>query len=165
METVFDGSAASVAASLAIPEYALIMVLLVVGAAVDARHRVIPDAVPAGIVALHVLAIAAAWAFDGASLAPMAAAALAGGVAVGGGLLAFTMAYERFGEPGSFGGGDIKLMAALGFALGCGRALAVLLVACVVFCLQIAVVSLRAPTRDGPFAPAIALAALVVLAA
>ena len=152
----------------ALLEDSLIMLLLIAAAVVDARRRVIPDGISVGIVAVHVLAIALASA-AGVDALPLVGAAAVGGAAIGGGLLLFTLVYERLVQPGAFGGGDIKLMAALGFSLGWERSLAVLLGACIVFAgwmgarLLLAHVHGREALHNGPFAPALALSAFALL--
>ena len=151
-------------------EYALVLALLAAGAVVDARTRLVPDVVPLGIAAVHVAWVVATVAFGWASAPAAVGSSVAGALAVGGGLLAFTLAYERVAQPDAFGGGDVKVLAALGFALGAGRAVAVLAVACAAFCLWMLGCAARAWLagaawcHDGPFVPAIAVGTFVVLA-
>lgn len=95
--------------------------------------------------------------------------------AFGGGLLALALAFEAASKRDAFGGGDVKLMAALALFLGPGRSALCLLVACVAVLVQAAflrVRELRAGTRPEagdsprgafPFAPALALGAAVAV--
>lgn len=151
-------------------EYALVLALLSAGAVVDVRERVIPNAVPAGIVLVHVLLCLLAVALGSGDAMRLAARSALGLLVLGGGLLAFTMAYERLVCLDAFGGGDIKLMGALGFAFGWQQGVAVLAIACIAFCLGLGAGSLRSrarggpPRQDGPFAPAIAFATFMFLA-
>lgn len=66
------------------------------------------------------------------SLAPSAAEGVAGALALSGGLLAATLAYEALTGRRAMGGGDVKLMAAVGLFLGVEGGLACLMAACVV---------------------------------
>lgn len=61
-------------------------------------------------------------------------------------------------SPEAFGGGDIKLLCALGAWLGLEKLLSVILIAVVIFGLY----ALIMRKRIGPFGPAIALAAIVI---
>ena len=56
-----------------------------------------------------------------------------GAVILGGGLLVFTTIWEAFTKKSAMGGGDIKLLAAMGLFLGIAGGLAALAVACIVF--------------------------------
>ena len=144
-------------------ENALVFAAVAAGAVVDARRSIVPDAVPVAIVVIHAVFLLANSLIGSADAIAGLAAACAGGLAVGGGLLAFTLAYEAATEPGAFGGGDIKLVAALAFAFGWERAAALLAGACLVFALQMLA---RGQVRGrAPFAPAIAIATLATAAA
>lgn len=146
--------------ALAFLEQALLFSLVVVGAVVDARRRTIPDAVCAGIVLLHLAFICAYVVVDGRTPGGMLAEAVLGGFALGGGLLVFTLAYEALASADqALGGGDIKLVFALGFALGLGRGALVLMLACAVFALYAGLLGRR---RAYPFGPALAAGAYLV---
>lgn len=56
-----------------------------------------------------------------------------GAIILGGGLLVFTTIWEAFTKKAAMGGGDIKLLAAMGLFLGIAGGLAALAVACIVF--------------------------------
>lgn len=171
----------AMAASVRYLEQAAILMLVLAGALVDVHRRIIPDGVSLGIVVAHALALAgaslaaypAATMREGAflQLAYPFATGLASALALGGGLLAFTLAYEHVRGPGAFGGGDVKLLAALGFALGLGRALILLFVACGVFACYAAAIAFllriagQARVDALPFCPAIAAACYLVLLA
>lgn len=191
--------------SLTLVAYGLLLVLLAVAAAIDLRTRRIPNAVPVAIVALWVvwrvaLGLSGVWSGIGfwaevwapappvivppglviGGLTP--AGGVVGAIVLGGGLLVLTAGYEAFAHRESFGGGDIKLMAALGLFLGLERGVICLLAACVLSLLFAAVRALvlrrRQPESEGdeadappllaatvPFAPFIALGALVAFVA
>ena len=158
--------------SLAFLEQALLFFLVAAGAAVDARRRIIPNAVCGGILVLHVAFICAYAALGARGALSGLADAAAGGLVLGGGLLAFTLAYESFTASGpALGGGDIKLVSALGFALGLGRGTLVLAFACVLFTLYAEAIAVRARIRGGnlsrfyPFGPALAAGLYLVLLA
>jgi leader peptidase (prepilin peptidase)/N-methyltransferase len=150
-------------------EQFLVLALLVVVAAIDIRTRIIPDVIPAGIAVVHALFLCASGALGRDVLSPMVDSVV-GGLAIGGGLLVFTCAYERLARDGAFGGGDIKLLAALGFCFGAERGMFLLLLSCGAFSLWMAASALRAKLRarpvrhNGPFAPSIAIATCVLLA-
>jgi prepilin signal peptidase PulO-like enzyme (type II secretory pathway) len=164
-------------------EWSFLLCLVNAGAVVDARHRVIPDAVWVGIVVLHgaflgagaALGLAAPTAAGPtftAPATPLLVESLFGAVALGGGLLAFTLAYEALSHaPQALGGGDVKLVFALGFALGLGRGMLALAVACAVFALYAGVLALHdrihgLPTqRTRAFGPALAAGTCLVLLA
>lgn len=85
------------------------LVLLVVISEQDWRNRKIPDKY---VALVFVWSVGAVWVFPEISLAER----LAGAVAVSGFLLLLVLLC-----PGSFGGGDIKLMAVAGLGLGFRR--------------------------------------------
>lgn len=133
--------------------YGLVLAFLAVIAAVDVRERRVPNVLSGGLVALWLLwRVVLGFAgrhmglgFRAEFLAPaptvtvppgleIVGASFAGGiigaVILGGGLLVLTALYEAITHKESFGGGDIKLMAALGLFLGAERGLICLLAAC-----------------------------------
>lgn len=102
---------------------------------------------------------------------------LAGAVLVGGGILLFSLAFDAVTGKTSLGGGDVKLLLAVGLFLGVAMSLLSLLVACVLG-LVFAAIRLRSPqgeagAQDGgdgspgakafPFGPAIAAAAMLTV--
>ncbi|WP_304425540.1 A24 family peptidase [uncultured Adlercreutzia sp.] len=134
--------------------YGLVVALLGMVAVIDGRTRRIPNALSGALVVLWVL-----WrlvlglagkhlglGFKAEVLGPAPdvmvppgleiggisfASGILGAVILGGGLLVLTTVYELVTRKESFGGGDIKLMAALGLFLGVQRGLVCLLAACV----------------------------------
>lgn len=134
--------------------YGLVVLLLVAATVTDVRARRIPNLVPLAIVALWglwriVLGFAGmhtGLGFVEEMFAPApdvtvppgfeiggitVASGILGAVVLGGGLLVLTVGYEAFAHKQAFGGGDIKLMAALGLFLGLERGIVCLMVACV----------------------------------
>ena len=149
--------------ALAFLEQALLFSMVAAGAVVDARRRIIPDAVWVGIVLLHLTFICAYAAVDGLSPGTMLVEAALSGFVLGGGLLAFTLAFETLtGAEQALGGGDIKLVFALGFALGLGRGALALMLACAVFALY---AGLLGRQRAYPFGPALAVGTCLVFLA
>ena len=116
-------------------EHALMVALLSVAVVADVRARIIPNAVSVGIVALHAVGMPVVAACGGGALASAVAESAVGAVVLGGGLLAFTVAYEALRGGEAMGGGDLKLVAALGFAFGIADGAASLFAACVAFAL------------------------------
>lgn len=111
--------------------------------------------------------------FKGLSLA----GGLIGSIALGGGLLLVTAVYEAISKKRAMGGGDIKLLAAVGLFLGLERGAVCLLVACAVSLASALVLphtrwgrkglaqteSGYPIMRDLPFGPAIAIGSAVAL--
>jgi len=81
-----------------------------------------------------------------------------GAVAVGGGVLAVSLAADKLMGRETMGGGDVKLLALLGLYLGPGGGLLLLILACFVG-LAFAALSRTGRGREFPFGPSIALAA------
>ena len=130
--------------------------LLIVASAVDLRQRIIPNGVVIGLAAVW-----AAWQAGrlllGVGWQPVIDG-LVGAAIIGGGLLVFTLLYERITR-------DIKLMAACALYLGLERGALCLLIACALGVLLAAIIPhtrfARADERAAmPFGPAIALATL-----
>ena len=148
---------------------ALLLALLAAAAATDLRNRIIPDSIPLGIAVLSGVFIPVVAVLGGPGIPLQAMRAATGLIAFGGGLLAFTLAYEAIRGRGAIGGGDVKLFAALGFALGWRGGVALLFLSCLLFALYMGVWSLRLrprgerPEHAGPFAPSIAAAVYVLL--
>lgn len=176
--------------------YGLVLLILAAITVIDMRQRRIPNVLSGGLAALWlawrvVLGFAGehmGLGFGAEFMAPaptvlvppgleIVGASCAGGiigaVILGGGLLILTALYEAVTHKESFGGGDIKLMAALGLFLGAERGLICLLAACVLSLVYAGVrhvVLSRAPRADEsetglqatmPFGPFIALGTLV----
>lgn len=182
--------------------YGLVLLVLGAIAVVDLRERRVPNLLSGALAALWLLwrvvlgfagqhmglgfraefaapaptiVVPPGLNIEGASLAE----GIIGAVILGGGLLVLTAVYEAVTHRESFGGGDIKLMAALGLFLGAERGLICLLAACVLSLLYALIArtarSVIARRRGGtseeegegllrttlPFAPFIALGALI----
>lgn len=93
--------------------------------------------------------------------------ALLGSLAVGGGLLAVVLLYEKLRKTDAMGGGDIKLLCLTGLYLGWMKNLLCLLLACVLG-IVFALVTLkrRSTERDArliPWGPSISAAAILTL--
>lgn len=93
--------------------------------------------------------------------------ALLGGFAVGGGLLAVVLVYERLRGVEAMGGGDLKLLFVTGLYLGWARNLLCLLLACL-FGIAFSLAAARTRRAGGeakqfPFGPAICAAGIVTL--
>lgn len=147
---------------------ATFVAVLVLASVWDLRTRRIPNQLIAvALVAWLVPVVVGLFAFapDESALAAIAlpGQGLLGAVALGGGVLAFALAYERITGRFALGGGDIKLIFVMGLYLGLERGLWALLTSC----LMGAVLGLawqRMGKGDAfPFGPAISLGALVVL--
>lgn len=151
--------------------YSLVLVILAGLAVFDMRTRRIPNGVTGGLVVLWLawrLALGGAGVslglgFDVEFFGPAPdvtvppgldvtgislASGLVGAVVLGGGLLVLTTAFEMFARKESFGGGDIKLMAALGLFLGVERGFVCLLAACLLS-LLVAAVRVARTRADG----------------
>lgn len=167
--------------------FALFLVLLAWASAIDLRERRIPNKLVAAMavlwLAVRVLLAAMAAACcaagfgSGAQIGDAAVVAsatmmrmipfgltlgdgLVGALVLGGGSLAVSIAFERLAQRPSMGGGDIKLLAAVGLFLGWERGLWCLFAACLV----VLVMQMASRVREGgkgiasqtfPFAPAI----------
>lgn len=167
--------------------FALFLVLLVWASAIDLRERRIPNKLVIAMAALWLavrvllavmVAACSAGAFgsgvqvgNAASVASVVTMGtfpfgltlidgLAGALVLGGGSLAVSIAFERFAQRPSMGGGDIKLLAVVGLFLGWERGLWCLFAACLV----VLVMQVVSRVREGgkgigsqtfPFAPAI----------
>lgn len=150
--------------------YGLVVALLGMVAVIDGRTRRIPNALSGALVVLwvlwrFVLGLAGHYmglGFKAEVLGPAPdvvvppgleiggisfASGILGAVILGGGLLVLTTLYELATRKESFGGGDIKLMAALGLFLGVERGLVCLLAACVFSLVYAAVRALLSKMR------------------
>ena len=107
----------------------------------------------------------------GAPLAALVADGLLGGLAIGGGLLLFSIAFEALTGKVGLGGGDVKLLFMAGLYLGLAASALNLLIACVLGLLFNLVWARRGSSEDGetpapkafPFGPAISAAVWVTL--
>lgn len=173
--------------------FALFLVLLAWASAIDLRERRIPNKLVAAMavlwLAVRVLLAAMAAACcaagfgSGAQIGDAALVAsatmmrmipfgltlgdgLVGALVLGGGSLAVSIAFERLAQHPSMGGGDIKLLAAVGLFLGWERGLWCLFAACLV----VLVMQMASRFREGgkgiasrtfPFAPAILVGVVI----
>lgn len=167
--------------------FALFLVLLTWASAIDLRERRIPNKLVIAMAALWLavrvllavmVSACSADAFgvdaqmeNAASAASVAAMrvspfgltlgdGLVGALVLGGGSLAVSLAFERLAQRPSMGGGDIKLLAAVGLFLGWERGLWCLFAACLVVLAMQAVSRVREGgkgigSQTFPFAPAI----------
>ena len=167
--------------------FVLFLVLLAWASTIDLRERRIPNKLVAAMAALWLavrvllavmVAACSAGAFSsGVQMGNAASVAsvvtmgifpfgltlidgLAGALVLGGGSLAVSIAFERFAQRPSMGGGDIKLLAAVGLFLGWERGLWCLFAACLVVLAMQAVSRVREGgkgigSQTFPFAPAI----------
>ena len=142
-------------------EALMLACVLLASAFADLEGYIIPDRfVLAGILAR----IAVFFAEDWRQTLPDA---LLGGFAVGGGLLAFVLLYEKLRGLEALGGGDLKLLFVTGLWLGWAKNLLCLLLACVfgivfALCTQ----KRRAGQENAkifPFGPSICAAGIVTL--
>lgn len=173
--------------------FALFLVLLAWVSAIDLRERRIPNKLVAAMavlwLAVRVLLAAMAAACcaagfgSGAQIGDAALVAsatmmrmipfgltlgdgLVGALVLGGGSLAASIAFEHLAQRPSMGGGDIKLLAAVGLFLGWERGLWCLFAACLV----VLVMQMASRFREGgkgigpqtfPFAPAILVGVVI----
>ena len=136
-----------------------------VAAFVDFKTRTIPNACALSIVCAR-LCVLVALCLCGADAGPLVLASLAGALAVG---LPLALVAQ---VTGGIGGGDVKLLAALGFSLGWQRGAAVLILSCA-FTVCVGCVACIAQKRkipqtrlwdvSVPMAPQIAAAYLLML--
>ena len=173
--------------------FALFLVLLAWASAIDLRERRIPNKLVAAMavlwLAVRVLLAAMAAACcaagfgSGAQIGDAAVVAsammmrmipfgltlgdgLVGALVLGGGSLAASIAFEHLAKRPSMGGGDVKLLAAVGLFLGWERGLWCLFAACLV----VLVMQMASRFREGgkgigsqtfPFAPAILVGVVI----
>lgn len=173
--------------------FALFLVLLTWASAIDLRERRIPNKLVTAMAALWlsvrvllaaIVAACSAGAFGvdaqigGAALVASATTmrvspfgltlgdGLVGALVLGGGSLAVSIVFERLAHRPSMGGGDIKLLAAVGLFLGWERGLWCLFAACLI----VLVMQVVSRVREGgkgigsqtfPFAPAILVGVVI----
>jgi prepilin peptidase CpaA len=128
-------------------------VLTALAAGIDLRSRRVPNSLSLAIIVTAALAL---WLFPAMILSPGWGASAVGMVAAGALLLPGYML-------GAMGAGDIKLVAALGFALGWPLAMPMVLVAMVALGVWCAVAWLAGRRGRQPAAPAIAVGAFTVI--
>lgn len=173
--------------------FALFLVLLAWASAIDLRERRIPNKLVAAMavlwLAVRVLlaamaAVCSAGAFgvdaqmgNAASVASAAMTrmipfglmlgdGLVGALVLGGGSLAVSIVFERLAQRPSMGGGDVKLLAAVGLFLGWERGLWCLFAACLIVLVMQAVSRVREGGKGIgsqmlPFAPAILVGVVI----
>lgn len=89
--------------------------------------------------------------------------ALLGGLALGGAVLLISLGMDRVLKKESMGGGDIKLLFALGMYFTFAEDLLLLILACVLGLLAAALTAKRRGNEQIPFGPALSAAALLTL--
>ena len=172
--------------------FALFLVLLAWASAIDLRERRIPNKLVAAMAVLWLavrvlLAAMAAVCSAGFGVdaqigdAALVASAtmmrmipfgltlgdgLVGALALGGGSLAASIAFEHLAHRPSMGGGDIKLLAVVGLFLGWERGLWCLFSACLIVLVMQAVSRVREggkgiASQTFPFAPAILVGVII----
>lgn len=167
--------------SVPVGEYALLLVCLAAASVHDLRTRIIPNSYALACMSMHVVVLAACVAANGHEAAGACCQSAAGFLLLGVGSLVFALAFQRITGTSGMGGGDIKLLAAIGFILGPSLGLQALLLACAIFCLQVMMQSAlhRMSVRIGSgsdtamswvreshaFVPALALGAFLVVIA
>ena len=190
----------TMASSIDMAFQAVFIALVIVAALIDLRTMRIPNKLVIALLALWAVRTAVmTWilpALNHAASGSLSSerlllgsilfgSSVAGGLVLGGGTL---LAFEKITHRPSFGGGDIKLLFAVGLWLGIGRGLACLLIACTASLVLAAVLprlgwkppastqkesscaDSQADERNGsllrttvPFAPAIAIGVIVSL--
>ncbi|MCI8452297.1 MAG: prepilin peptidase [Eggerthellaceae bacterium] len=138
--------------------YGSFMLLLAVAAGDDLRELRIPNGIVAALAAVWIVwRIALAATHPEGALVPALSVAdgLLGALVLGGGLLAVTLAFEALTGRRAMGGGDVKLMAAVGLFLGIEGGLVCLLTACLIsLLLALLLPRLGWAPRPAPAAPA-----------
>ncbi|MDO4502439.1 MAG: prepilin peptidase [Coriobacteriia bacterium] len=94
-------------------------------------------------------------------LAALVLDGLVGGVCMGGGILAFSLLFDKITGKQSLGGGDVKLLFVVGLFLGLPLSLLNLIVSCVLG--LVLAFGLKAKGKAFPFGPAIAAATVLTL--
>lgn len=165
---------------LTVSAYVVLIVLLLVAALIDIRKRVVPNQLVIGVAVTwsvwQAAMIAVALAFDvhdastvvgisqattsidALGLATNALTRILEAVIFGAMLLGMTLIYERMRGKLAFGGGDIKLLAALTLFTGIEAMLACLMISCMVSLLYTTLSRKTITSRGIPFAPCVACA-------
>ena len=144
--------------------FAVLALLLVCAAAGDAATWRIPNALVLTVVLLWVVSAAVSVVAGWRSLAEMALQCALGALAAVGPALLVTAVAAAFGKEG-FGGGDLKLLAAVGLFFTWRENLVALVIACVVGAVLGLVLKLRRGVEKLPFGVGIAVGwiALILL--
>ena len=131
----------------------------------DMRSRVVPNALVGAVACAWILHAGACALRSGSDAAGLLAFALAGFLLLGGLPLLCAILLERvFDRTEVLGGGDVKLLAALGLWLGPSSGLVMLLSACMLACtVQLVRRLVRGCAPPFPFAPYLACASALVL--
>lgn len=141
--------------------------LIVAACVTDLRRRIIPNWIIVALICIWAVWKLCAWALYGSTAG--VADEIAASCLFGGGLFAFGILYERITGKTGMGGGDVKLMGAVALYLGIYGSTVCLLAACA---LSIPLAAIVPRTRFAqpdekagalPFAPALAIGALIAL--
>ena len=143
--------------------------ILVVVAGVDQATRRIPNALVLAAFSVRILYIAIMWFGNVGEASSLLVESLFGAVVIGGGLLVFTMIADSLRGGENMGGGDIKLLAVIGFYFGLPVGLFVMAAACALG--ACATLLLQRSSRGAPdsqpgtfpLAPAIAVSAIAAM--
>ena len=104
--------------------------ILVVIADIDQAARRIPNVLVLAAFLMRVLYIVVLWFNNAGEALALLVESLAGALVIGGGLLVFTMVVDYLRGSENMGGGDIKLLAVVGFYFGLSAGLVVTAAAC-----------------------------------
>lgn len=136
---------------------------LLLCAVIDIRRRIIPNRIVGALIGLWAL-----WRFllilsgeDTGSILLGSAGSLFAMLMVGSLLFGFALLYERLTGVAAFGGGDVKLTAAMVLFIGWSWTLVCLFIACLVSLLY--GLALRKSERGIPFAPCLLCGAWAVI--
>ena len=143
--------------------------ILVVVAGVDQATRRIPNALVLAAFSVRILYIAIMWFSNAGEASSLLVESLFGAVVIGGGLLVFTMIADSLRGGENMGGGDIKLLAVIGFYFGLPVGLFVMAAACALG--ACATLLLQRSSRGAPdsqpgtfpLGPAIAVSAIAAM--
>lgn len=141
-----------------------LMALTAAAALCDLLNSEIPDLIPALAVVFYAARLPFEVGFDGERLGDAAARGVAGAVLIGGGMLLLSLCVDKASGRDTLGGGDIKLLAAVGLHLGAAKGMIALIAACVSGLIRCAARGIG----DGdqlPFAPSIAFGVFLTAAA
>lgn len=141
---------------------ALLALVLVLAAAIDADRWRIPNWLVCAVLALWVVFAAVEVLVGGRSLPDVLLRGALGAVAAAGPALLMNAVAAALGKEG-FGGGDIKLLAAVGLSFAWQENLVALVIACVVGALLGLVLKLRDGTSKLPFGVGIAAGWIALL--
>jgi leader peptidase (prepilin peptidase)/N-methyltransferase len=151
--------------SLALPVYLSLVFLLIIISAIDYYHMIIPDSLSLAVLLVGVIGCIAGVT-PGITLKARLLNSLAGLIAGGGALFAIGLIGNQLFHKDTMGGGDIKLLAALGAVLGWTKIFPILFIASLIgSVVGITLIILKKVERAGyiPFGPFIALGAFINL--